>query len=227
MPDPGTIIAGAVAVERASKATGLTAGGAEFFKRVGGWLGDTAVEALGNLRARRGDNLTAVVNRAEEMRATAGIEARAVPLRLMAPFLDGASAEDEPSMQERWAALLANTSAAPDRIPPLFPRMLAELTPAAAQLLDTIGTLQEAGIRTGVGFSIRLKGAVDHVGGGTDLLLDYFDAAMILEAFSLIARQADLLKGMPGIGADTAYLLTDLGDAFLSACRAPARPPAP
>lgn len=226
MPEPGTILAAAVALERTAKAIGLTAGGEEFFKRIGGALGGTVAEALGNVKARREENATSTLNRAAEISAAAGLEPRPVPLRLLAPILDGASVEDEPSMQERWAALLANATANPDAIPPLFPRMLAELTPAAAQLLDTIGTLQEAGIRTGAGFRIPLKGAVDYVGGGTDLLLDYFDAAMILEAFSLIARQSDLLNRKPGIGADTAYLLTDLGDAFLSACRTLAWPQA-
>jgi hypothetical protein len=72
-----------------------------------------------------------------------GIEPQAVPLKVLIPLLDYASLEedDDESMSDRWAALLANAAAGDDgpaRVLPGFPRILGELSAQDAALLDRI-----------------------------------------------------------------------------------------
>jgi hypothetical protein len=52
------------------------------------------------------------------------------------PILQHASVEDDHEMQSRWAALLANNSATPDKVLPGFPRILSELSPLDVRILD-------------------------------------------------------------------------------------------
>jgi hypothetical protein len=77
---------------------------------------------------------------ADKVRAT-GIPPHAVTDKQLRAILEGASLEDEPSMQVRWENLLAH--ALTDEgvgIPPSFPTILAELEPAEAQMLDGFAT---------------------------------------------------------------------------------------
>lgn len=71
-----------------------------------------------------------------------GITPHAVSVKVLVPLLDGASLEDEENeeMIDRWAALLAHAAAgAPvEMVLPSFPRILAELSPAEAVLLDSL-----------------------------------------------------------------------------------------
>jgi hypothetical protein len=93
-------------------------------------------------------NRTRVFNSAAQLVAAAGKPVREVAMRTMLPLIEGASAESDENLQGRWAALLANaaTEGDADAIPPLFPRILANLTPLAAELLETLHDV--AGLRT-------------------------------------------------------------------------------
>lgn len=77
-----------------------------------------------------------------------GIEPNAVPLKILVPLLDAASLEDDDDedMQARWAALLANAAAGENGayVSPAFPRILAELTPPEAALLQSLAEREEA-----------------------------------------------------------------------------------
>jgi hypothetical protein len=74
------------------------------------------------------------------MLAEAGIEPRPVPPKLFLPILESASLEQDESLQERWAALLAN-AALPGRQPAVsaaFAEILKELSPSEVRLLDRL-----------------------------------------------------------------------------------------
>jgi hypothetical protein len=68
----------------------------------------------------------------------AGMTPGAVPIRVLAPLLDAASLEDDDSMQERWASLLANAAGGRLEVPPSFASVLRELEPVEAQMLDVV-----------------------------------------------------------------------------------------
>jgi hypothetical protein len=105
-------------------------------------LGPAADEVGEQLRARVHGffqrNRETVVNAAAEMVEASGREVREVPLRTALRILEGASREDDPELQGRWAALLANVGTAdePDDFPPIFADTLSQLTPFAARVLD-------------------------------------------------------------------------------------------
>ena len=70
----------------------------------------------------------------------AGFEPRQIPIKALFPLLDGASLEDDDSMQDRWAALIANAAnpAASVDVKPAFAGILKSLSPQEAGLLSAI-----------------------------------------------------------------------------------------
>jgi hypothetical protein len=62
----------------------------------------------------------------------AGVDAHAVPGRLLMPILEKSSLEDDPDLTERWSTLLANAAMAPGAILPSFVTILGELSPLGA-----------------------------------------------------------------------------------------------
>jgi hypothetical protein len=91
-----------------------------------------------------------IFGRAQEMCEQAGINPQAVAWKTLVPLLENASLEQDPkesddpdgveAMHERWAALIANAAngdSGPD-VPPAFPAILAQVTPAEAAILDDL-----------------------------------------------------------------------------------------
>jgi hypothetical protein len=61
-----------------------------------------------------------------------------VPGRILFQVLEHGAWEEEPDLQRKWAALLANAASSTDanKILPAFPEILRQLTPVQAQILD-------------------------------------------------------------------------------------------
>jgi hypothetical protein len=78
----------------------------------------------------------AVAKAAEQVEAS-GREPHQIPLRTAIPLLEGAAREDDPTLQEMWAALMANASIAEyeDEVPPYLATIISQLTPLEAELL--------------------------------------------------------------------------------------------
>jgi Abortive infection alpha len=105
-----------------------------------------AVEAMAiftdKVRLLRWKRQVKMLARAHAHLRAQGISPNAVSLKVLVPLLDYASLEDEEddAMIERWAALLANAAAGTDgaSLLPSFPRILAELSPEEALILDML-----------------------------------------------------------------------------------------
>jgi hypothetical protein len=166
-----------------------------------------------------------VVEKAEKILVRLGIDPAPVRLKLLAPLLESASLEDEgdETMQDLWAALLAN-AAAGDRgaeVLPSFVTILAELTPPQATLLDAIYTDPPA-TRPQTSRTRWVRESVDASDGEFALWLG-----------NLARLDLCAISGPPPIGLspgstdwENAYLThglqrTEWGNAFVSACRAP------
>ena len=113
-------------------------------KIVGPTLEDFSHDLRDWVQRKRGKNLQAIV--VEAVRITEGKEIHAVPGRTYLPLLTAASCEDDPDLQKLWAALLASAALNPDMIPPAYPKMLSELSPLDARILEYL--FQET-IKTG------------------------------------------------------------------------------
>lgn len=117
---------------------------AAFLSRVIGVPATELGQILGDqLRVFRYTNSLRLFKRACEIAAEHGIEPQEVPKRTLLPILQSGSLEEEPDMAERWAHLLANAAGNPDSVPPMFPRILTELSPQEAAILAEIGVSAE------------------------------------------------------------------------------------
>jgi Abortive infection alpha len=98
-----------------------------------GWLGDV-------IRARREAHLAKVLMKAAEKIKASGLPAHAVRDKLLRAVVEDGSMEDDEGIQERWATLLANaaTDSEDDKIKLVYLKILAELEPKEALLLDRL-----------------------------------------------------------------------------------------
>lgn len=126
-------------------------GGVEGFLRtaaaplveIGGWGADL-------IRRYRVKSAIKTMALADRWLAEAGLSAHEIPLNILVPLLEYSSLADDPdeaadreeatAMHERWAALLANAAAGDEgaTVLPAFPRILSELAPPEARLLELI-----------------------------------------------------------------------------------------
>lgn len=118
----------------------LTEGGVSFLSRIFGKpateLGELLGQELEFIRLNRRKRL----ERAAAMVEESATEPQRVPLNILVPWMQAAPLEEEEDMQEAWAALLANAAVDPSAALVAFPRILAELSPSHARLLNLLAT---------------------------------------------------------------------------------------
>ena len=107
--------------------------GSPVAKEAGEWLADA-------IRFRRIVRVQAVIETLRQAQAAltgAGLDAKALELKTLVPLLEQCSLEEEPDMMRRWANLLA-AAAAGDPVTPSYVKVLGELTPDEARILDAV-----------------------------------------------------------------------------------------
>ena len=62
-----------------------------------------------SIKLWRFKNQVNIVTKAEAYLKEKGIKTKKISLKILAPLLEGAAMEEEESLQDKWAALLANT----------------------------------------------------------------------------------------------------------------------
>jgi hypothetical protein len=118
------------AVTEFAEATGMT----EPVRELATWAADL-------IRSRRLPHQAKLMMRAAEKIRASGMPVHAVSDKMLRAILENGPLEDDESMQERWANLLANAlTGEAGGIPPSFPTILAELEPAEAQKIDDLVT---------------------------------------------------------------------------------------
>ena len=105
---------------------------APFTDPVLGELGKYVSEKIRFVRFR---NSLKTMEKAKQLLDEHGLNPNPVELKVLIPILEHSSLEDEQSMVEKWARLLASASSKAF-VPPLFPKILAELTPQEVRFLD-------------------------------------------------------------------------------------------
>lgn len=97
------------------------------------------------LRYMRWERHVRLIRRAEDYLRQAGLTSptRPLPLKLAIPLLQGATLEDDDSLQDRWAQLLVNAANADSglTVDRSFVNILEQLSPIEGQILDTIYAL--------------------------------------------------------------------------------------
>lgn len=108
---------------------------AEMLQKIGG----PAAEEIGlclqdHVKVFRLKRQIRLLQKTKEILDNAGIEPRRVPLKLLGTIVDNATLEEDDSLQDMWAALLAN-NALGNGHEAIFPEILRQLSPADAYLL--------------------------------------------------------------------------------------------
>lgn len=90
------------------------------------------------VREIRWKNLRRIHARMRRKLEQEGRKAKAIPLRLLVPILESASVEDNKTLQDMWAGLLATASQEADKVSPSFVETLKQLTPDEARYFDKL-----------------------------------------------------------------------------------------
>ena len=227
-----------------STAAGAAAGTVEgFFNTVGAALVELSQMGVDVIRFQRWKMQHSILERARQFCDARGINPQAIPLKVLVPLVENMSLEEDPeastnpegakAMQERWAALLANAAmgdAGVDVLPG-FPRILSELMPEEATMLEWL-----AGLRAG-STPDSLKAQVGFDWTKPTEGQEVFDVYVgNLERLGLVVVRppdsralADVVHGVygdmgggPTIERQANVRLTPLGRAFVTACTPPA-----
>jgi hypothetical protein len=102
-----------------------------FVKEGGGILTD-------QVKFWRWKNQLNIVKKAIVKIEESSLEKQQVPLKVLSPILENSSLEEEESMQDKWANLLANAVTGREKIRPNFAEILKELSPVEATILDSL-----------------------------------------------------------------------------------------
>jgi hypothetical protein len=230
-------------VKTLATAGGIAAGMGPTAKAIAERMFGPSLDAVGQhfgdrVKAYLNRNATATAEKAAEQVAASGKEPHEIPLRTAIPLLEGASREDDASLREMWAALMANASIAesPDSVPPYFANMLGQMTPIEAELLVAISGARELVDRhrdmqfggshyTPPGYTEAYligyeKADRDRRSAGVDLLIGL---GLVVRDNGLPVVQAfgDMSGALHVRQPDAKLKLTALGVRFLLACSAP------
>ena len=89
------------------------------------------------IKGRRAKNAERTLSDADKLLTEIGREPQEVPLDVAVPLLEAASLQENPTLAELWAALLANAADPAQRVAvqPGFAEVLRQLTPTDAQVM--------------------------------------------------------------------------------------------
>lgn len=188
-------------------------------------------ETLGDsVRFFRRKNQVRLLLKFKKMLDAAGLEAQAVPQRVLFPLLEHATLEDDEALSDRWAALLANASCGAAWKAPIYVEVLRQISPPEARLLEHMATPKGASEVTLVWVhsaladeDYRLPLSAEQVELLGELDFDDEDEVAIalehlvgLGVVDRTARQSSL-----GPFGGTNFTLSTFGTRFLVVCRPP------
>ena len=110
---------------------------ADIVHKLAGPMADEVGLLIGDkVKVYRVRNWVHVFQKVKKILDKAKIPAGAVPPRILLPILDASSVENDETLQDLWAGLLASASEQSDSLSPSFVETLKQLTPAQAQTLN-------------------------------------------------------------------------------------------
>lgn len=108
----------------------LTAVIGEPSKELGGWIAD-------NIRGKRFETQVRIFTKAQRLTQEAGIQPSAVNLKILVPLLENGSLENNETIIDMWAHLLANASVS-NRVRASYIDILKDLEPIEAKIVQYI-----------------------------------------------------------------------------------------
>jgi hypothetical protein len=198
-------------------ALGLTTAGSTLLAKV---FGPSADDAGLWLREKFNGRRKRVVDKAAADLETAHIEPREVPLRLLAPILENAALEDDATLSDKWAALLANAAAGEKgaEVSPRFAHILSLLTPEEARLFDIVADDKK----------VEAIGQSEAKGEASNSGVNFQRMALLLSSLAShgLLEEVTVIRGPGGsstmkLDGKKRFQLSPLGFEFFKACQPP------
>ena len=100
-----------------------------------------AVEEIGGMwqdawKVRRFERQIKLFERLQSKIESSGVPPHPIPDKFWLPSVEAASREDDPTLQDKWASLLANAAITDETFLPAYPEILRQITPIEVQILD-------------------------------------------------------------------------------------------
>lgn len=177
------------------------------------------------IRLKRLENTVRVMEKTQDLLQDKRHTPEALPLNLRIPLLESASLEEDETLQSKWAGLLAS-SLAGDPVLISYPKILSELTPLEARLLDV---LFEANAHRTVGADPSVFATSKSSAVMTVLSLDGHRFLILAENLSRLGL-LESVTANPLFWKDMDYMrspsfeeirLTAIGYEFVKACKGP------
>jgi hypothetical protein len=178
--------------------------------------------------------------------ADAGFQPNRIPLKTLLPALDYASVEDDEDLHTKWAALLTNFAdpRGTNRVLPIFPIILRELTSREARFLDnfyerfhgkdsdpndslsvfnSIPELEELYPKDGIAIKLVDELTPEELAAPGDLAvtLDTLERTRLMTKTYMSPNYQEDPPRDFFVPVLHSYALTDLGQMFVRACRVP------
>lgn len=221
-------------VPGAVEAVGAVVGSVKFTEITKAMLGPAANEVAERIhdevRLYRFGRQLEMLKKAEKMAKDAGFTPKAVPVKLLFPLLEGASLEENESLHDMWAALLANASSqeSSESVRPGFIAILKQMAADEAALLKEIEEATDGHAEILRPIRAQSKPALDraiavHNINHMTRLRDGFKRLGEEEATtdSRFRVCTQMLGNLGLIDDGDIILVTELGRIFLTACRPP------
>ena len=171
----------------------------------------------------------------QQMLQGAGLKPFAVLPKTLFPLLEGAAIEDDEDLHTKFAALLARASSPEyrDGVEPSFIKILEQMTPDEARVLDDIYQMYGdsrsslisdrdlAGILCGLKSHEVDPADVWEVQGLGNSILDGLEAQLLIRRIPLSDFKDAEAQVYPSDGLHHLYSLTARGKRFAEACRPP------
>ncbi len=103
----------------------------DFVKEGGGILADT-------VRFWRWKNQVNIIKKVKEKVEKSGLAKKQVPLKILLPLIENSALEEEETIQDKWANILANAVTAQKEIKPNYAEILKELSSLEIVILDKL-----------------------------------------------------------------------------------------
>lgn len=182
------------------------------------------------IRFRRWKTNVKLLEKAAKFAEERGIDPEAVPVKTLFPLLEKGSLEDpeDEDMIDRWANLLTSSADPNGEVPPSFPEILSQLTSFEARLLNTLydratdlpreewwarGIVFSSVVSDDPNVSQRAQAAIEN--------LYRLGIAAPPTTGTTTGRGGKVENRFAGSHTTPLTCLTELGYAFVSACRPP------
>jgi hypothetical protein len=166
----------------------------------------------------RWNNLRRIAARMQKKLEQAERKPKTIPPRLLVPILQSASVEDDDTLQEMWAGLLATASQERDKLSPSFAETLKQLTPDEARYFDKLYRFRKENARNPNFPDRTISPLTFSEQAGTPRGV----SAETFERLGLIGRDYGLTQKENFDEMDVGYLfkMTDYAMKFMKACHA-------